>query len=78
MPEYRPVSDELHALLYAICAERRVNYADVISPRKMANLVETRRQFAYEARQRHYSLPDIGAALHRHHTTVLNLLAVAG
>ena len=72
------VNGELHALLMDVAKAQNVLIEDLTGRSQDADLVAIRRKFAASARVLGYSLPVIGAALHRHHTTVLNLLVGKG
>lgn len=61
-------------LMAQVCGEHGLSEGLIVGPCKRPDLVRARRMFAILARQRGASLPDIGRALHRHHTTVMNLL----
>jgi chromosomal replication initiation ATPase DnaA len=55
-------------------AESQVSPDEIMARDNRWHIVKVRRVFAQSARTLGYSLPAIGAALHRHHTTVMNLL----
>jgi chromosomal replication initiation ATPase DnaA len=72
--KYRRPAPELVTLLDRLCAESQVTTDEILARDNRWHIVKVRRIFAQSARELGYSLPAIGAALHRHHTTVMNLL----
>ena len=64
--------------LARICEAHGITIEDLRGPSHAAVYVQARRCAARELRARKLSLPSIGRLLHRHHTTILNLLAPKG
>jgi chromosomal replication initiation ATPase DnaA len=64
----------LHEMLVLTAGEYGLSPYEIIIRNKTSKLVRARRAFAVWARQAGYSLPEIGRAMARHHTTVLSLL----
>lgn len=63
-----------------VCSRAReydVDPTELLGTRKTAHLVRLRADIAKELRRRGFSLPEIGRALNRHHSTVINLLMLA-
>lgn len=48
----------------------------ILGTSRLSEYVVARRQIARELREKGYSLPAIGRAMNRHHTTVMNLLGL--
>jgi hypothetical protein len=63
--------------LEEIAAAGGASLAQLRSPSRRAALVDLRRVAAQYLRSRGCSLPEIGAALHRDHTTIRHLLATS-
>lgn len=80
MPAERVVSKQVDVsnVISAISSKMRVATEDILGKGNQALYVEARRRVAVELREKGYSLPQIGAAINRHHTTVINLLRTAG
>lgn len=74
VPRHHFMPRALDELLDRVCEENRVLKQAVLSHNRARWLVEIRRQFALQARDQHFSYPQIGAALCRHHTTIMSLL----
>lgn len=72
--QLRPGMDKLEALLDQMCWDDEVELKAVCGPARTPRLVKMRRDFARAATAKGYSSAMIGAALHRHHTSVLSLL----
>lgn len=64
----------LRVMLEAIGAEQGLKPEEVVDGPQTKIFVDMRRQFCRRAREKGYSLPQIGRALNRHHTSVLHLL----
>jgi chromosomal replication initiation ATPase DnaA len=77
---YRPAGKpyavvvELSNLLSSVANRNGLTVEELLERDNSPSLVKVRRQFAAEAHAKGFSLPEIGRVLHRHHTTVLNLL----
>lgn len=71
-------STVIEPLLVAFAADRGVELCELMGRSQKPEMVAIRRAFAAKARTLGYSLPAIGRALGRHHTTVLNLLVGKG
>jgi len=56
------------------CVAERISVEDLRARSQVTELVEARRRFCIAARKAHFSTPQIGRWLGRHHTSVLNLL----
>jgi hypothetical protein len=65
--------DDLFDLRDEFMRERALTGAEFLSGRTLA-MVGARRTFIRAVRRLGYSLPQIGAAVNRHHTTVLHAL----
>lgn len=65
---------QLNEYLVALCRDNGVTVAELRAKDNRRAMVAIRREFCQAARQQGFSLPTIGAALHKHHTTVLHLL----
>jgi len=55
-------------------AEWRVSVDAIQAKSNAPGIVRIRREIAQKARRAGYSMPQIGKAIHRHHTTVIHLL----
>lgn len=66
--------EKLETLLDRICWDAEIDIATVRGRNNVRRIVDVRRTFARRAVQLGYSSVMIGAALHRHHTSVLSLL----
>jgi chromosomal replication initiation ATPase DnaA len=64
----------LQIIVYDTCVEFNTEQHYLLHGGNHQALVNVRRKIAWRARAEGYSLPQIGRALNRHHTTVLNLL----
>jgi hypothetical protein len=64
----------LHALLVSVASDTGVSAITMQGPMQNQRVIRARRIFARRAKERGHSLTAIGAMLHRHHTTVMNLL----
>lgn len=76
-PPPAAVGAQLRELLIATCEAFGYTYQELTGPVRSKMIVSARREFARVARERGYSLPEIGRALRRHHTTILSLLRKA-
>ena len=64
---------ELHEVLTAICKENNINIADVKGKCRIKDLVETRKEYCYMAKDlTHKSFRIIGEEINRDHATVLH------
>lgn len=70
----REVPAALREILEAVGAERGLRPEEIVEGPQTKEFVQMRRQFSMQARQKGYSLPQIGRALNRHHTSILHLL----
>lgn len=64
----------LEEIVNHVCQELGTTHEELLSTKKDQRIVESRRRVALLARQQGFSLPRIGAALQRHHTTILALI----
>lgn len=55
-------------------AEFGITLADLRGPRRWRHIVNARTMAAVRLRAMGYSYPFIGMVMHRHHTTVMNLV----
>ncbi len=65
-------------IMSTVSASLQIPVTEILSKSNTKSLVAARREIAVLARAQGYSLPQIGAALGKHHTTVLHLLKTAG
>ena len=65
---------QLQEYLEALCHDNGITVAELRAKDNRQCLVAIRREFCRAAREQGFSLPTIGAALHKHHTTVIHLL----
>jgi len=56
------------------CREFHVNRQELVEGGNHQSLVKVRMVVAYRAREAGYSLPQIGRAINRHHTSIIHLL----
>src|SRR5271170_3988278 len=56
-----------------VCMEMQADPQMVLAKNNTATMVQVRRVIAYRARKAGFSYPEIGRALNRHHTSVINL-----
>ncbi len=68
---YRPALDDI---LHAVAAETKLDVADLIGPCREPWLVGPRHEAMRRARATGASLPEIGRAFRRNHTTVLHAI----
>lgn len=68
------VRGKMAMLMTQVSVQFHYSPDEIRGPCRRADLVAARREFAFCARKMGMSLPRIGRALNRHHTTVLNLL----
>lgn len=69
---------QLATLLLEAASIADVTVDEMLSKSHSATLVHARRIFVQFARDHGYSYPQIGRALHRHHTTVISLAKTSG
>lgn len=69
---------QLATLLLEAAGVGGVSVDEMLSKSHSATLVHARRVFVQFARDQGFSYPQIGYALHRHHTTVIHLAKTAG
>jgi chromosomal replication initiator protein len=62
----------IDAIQEAVCDRFGVSFLELLSPRRLGSLVDARHAAVWLARQAGYSLPAIGRAFDRDHTTVLH------
>jgi chromosomal replication initiation ATPase DnaA len=74
LPRRGVSSVDLEIMLDGVCAAYAVTREDLTGRSHNRHLVRIRREFCRRARTAGYSLPAIGAALRRYHTSVLHLL----
>lgn len=61
-------------LLEQVAEKHSLTAEDLISKRQWLEMMDARRDFAIQAREKGYSFPHIGRVLHRHHTTIVHLV----
>ena len=66
--------DSLADLLECVSEETGIPIVEMLEKNNSAKVVNARRKVAILARERGYSYPQIGAALGKHHTTVIHLV----
>jgi hypothetical protein len=71
-----PIRSTAHLkwLFLQMCEFHGADPDEILSSGHSRELVDFRRAFCKAARRHGYSSTSIGALIHRHHTTVLNLL----
>lgn len=70
--------EPLKEIVGRVAKAHAVTVADLKGPSRDERIVHVRRLAMREARKQRYSLPEIGRALNRHHTTVLAGLRAVG
>jgi Bacterial dnaA protein helix-turn-helix len=70
-----PARMELRALIETVCQENNFPIATILGRCNEARFVNVRREISIRARREGYSYPRIGAALGRHHTTIIHLVS---
>ncbi len=65
------------AVIERVCRERGLRVDYVLSRYKYQPLVDARRAIAEELRSMDWSTPQVGALLHRDHSTIVQLTAPA-
>lgn len=73
-PATQAKAKEAIAEMKDYCNIKGYNIETVLSRKRSAKIVEKRRDVAKFLRRRGYSLPAIGFALNRHHTSILCLI----
>lgn len=66
--------EHLYHLLEAVSRKHGLDVEDVRGPHRQKPLVNARWEFIAHAREEGHSLPTIGAAINRDHTTVMHAL----
>jgi len=66
--------DEIMRIVQAVCTEHSMPPEEVLAKSNRRSVVGVRREIAKLARARGFSFPQIGGALGKHHTTIINLL----
>jgi chromosomal replication initiation ATPase DnaA len=66
--------DKMSALLEKVSDETGIPIMQILERSNNARLVEARRKFCVLARAQGYSYPEIGAAIGKHHTTIIHLV----
>lgn len=66
------VSD-LNLIVYSVCVEENTDLPTLLHGGNHSALVDVRRRIVKQAREAGFSLPQIGRAINRHHTSVLHL-----
>jgi len=69
-----PLRPGLKKIIEDVCVLNGVTLGAILSKAKDRKLVEARREVVIKARMEGYSLPMIGRALNKHHTSILHLL----
>lgn len=68
------LAEKIYPIILNVAEETGYPVEVILGSDTRHKLVEVRRNIAERARQRGFSLPVIGKALRRHHTTILHLL----
>jgi chromosomal replication initiation ATPase DnaA len=71
------IDDRLKEIMQRVYEETGVTIIQMRAKDNRWRLVEARRKVAVRARQQAISYPKIGAALQKHHTTVMHLVETA-
>jgi chromosomal replication initiation ATPase DnaA len=71
------IDERLKEIMQRVCEETGVTILEMRAKDNRWRLVEARRKVAVRARQQAISYPKIGAALQKHHTTVMHLVETA-
>jgi chromosomal replication initiation ATPase DnaA len=66
--------DRTRELLEQASRETGVTITRMLEKSNVASVVAARRRFAILAREQNFSYPEIGAALGKHHTTIMHLV----
>ena len=66
--------DRTRELLEQASRETGVTITRMLEKTNIASVVAARRRFAVLARESNFSYPEIGAALGKHHTTIMHLV----
>lgn len=66
--------DRTRELLEQASRETGVTITRMLEKTNIASVVAARRRFAVLAREQNFSYPEIGAALGKHHTTIMHLV----
>lgn len=62
----------VHFIINTVARQCGLRAADITGPSVRADIVEARDQVCYLARDKGMTLPQIGRAVNRHHTSVLS------
>ena len=68
------IDTKLRELLFQLSVDTKIPIEAITGVCRDAPLVAVRREFSRKARAIGASFPRIGRVLHRHHTTILNLV----
>jgi chromosomal replication initiation ATPase DnaA len=68
------IDERLRNIMERVSAETGISILELRAKDNHRRLVDARRRVAVIARQQCISFPKIGAALQKHHTTVMNLV----
>ena len=71
------IDERMNAIMQRVYEETGVTIHEMRAKNNRWKLVEARRKVAVMARQQCISYPKIGAALQKHHTTVMHLVETA-
>jgi chromosomal replication initiation ATPase DnaA len=74
LSEYANVPHELAEIVVIHCNRADIGVKSLRAPDKRFCMVQIRKAIAVDARARGYSLPKIGRALNRDHTSIHSLL----
>jgi chromosomal replication initiation ATPase DnaA len=66
--------DRTRELLEQASHETGITITRMLEKTNVASVVAARRRFAILAREQNFSYPEIGAALGKHHTTIMHLV----
>jgi chromosomal replication initiation ATPase DnaA len=69
---------DLESLLRLASEATGCTVEELVSPDQHSTLVHARRLFVAAARRKGFSYPEIGRALHRHHSTIIRLTRTTG
>lgn len=61
-------------ILFAVCSEYNAKPTQVLGTGRNQHIVKVRRDIAEWMRDEGYTLPQIGHALNRHHSSIMNLI----
>jgi chromosomal replication initiation ATPase DnaA len=70
----RVFRENMAEIITRVCQQSGVTVEQIQAKDNSVKIVAVRRKIALEARSKHYSFPQIGAALRRHHTTIISLV----